>query len=90
MCRIVAHTGRYTGLSLVYTDLFDMAGSEFYIEAHPDAVGKTLREVNRYFPVSIVAGFVTAEGEVLLNPEPERVARPGDRLILFAEDDGVS
>ena len=90
MCRIVAHTGRYTGLSLVYTDLFDMDGSEFYIEEHPRAAGKTLSELNRYFPVSMVVGFVTAQGEVLLNPEPNRVAQPGDRIILFAEDDGVS
>ncbi len=90
ICRIMAHTGRYTGLSLVYTDLFDMDGSEFYIEEHPGAVGKTLRELSRYFPVSIVAGFVTAEEEVLLNPEPDYTAKPGDRLILFAEDDGIS
>ena len=90
MCRIVAHTGRYTGLSLVYTDLFDMDGSEFYIEEHPDSEGKTLAELNRYFPVSIAVGFVTAGGEVLLNPEPDRKAGKGDRIILFAEDDGVS
>ncbi|MBO6301226.1 MAG: hypothetical protein J6N15_02185 [Ruminiclostridium sp.] len=90
MCRIVAHTGRYTGLSLVYTDLFDMDGSEFYIEEHPDSEGKTIAELNRYFPESIAAGFVTAEGEILLNPEPDRKAAKGDRIILFAEDDGVS
>ena len=90
MCRIVAHTGRYTGLSLVYTDLFDMDGSEFYIEEHPDSVGKTIAELNRYFPESIAAGFVTAKGEILLNPEPDRKAEKGDRIILFAEDDGVS
>ena len=88
--RIIAHSGRYAGLSLVYTDLFDMDGSEFYIEDHPDAAGKTLAELNRYFPVSIVCGFATAEGEILLNPEPEYRAKPGDRVILFAEDDGVS
>ena len=90
MCRIVAHTGRYTGLSYVYTDLFDMDGSEFYIEEHPDAAGKTLSELNRYFPISMVVGFVTAKGEILLNPEPDRKAEKGDRIILFAEDDGVS
>lgn len=88
--RIIAHSGRYAGLSHVYTDLFDMDGSEFYIEEHPDAVGKTLAELNRYFPVSAVCGFVTAKGEILLNPEPDYRAQAGDRVILFAEDDGVS
>lgn len=90
MSRIIAHTGRSAGLSQVYTELFDCDGSEFYIEEHPEAVGKTLAELNRYFPVSIVVGFVTKYGEILINPEPDRKAEAGDRLIIFAEDDGVS
>ena len=88
--RIIAHSGRYTGLSQVYTDLFDMDGSEFYIEDHPGAAGKTLAQLNRFFPVSIVCGFVTAEGEILLNPDPDYKAKADDRVILFAEDDGIS
>ena len=88
--RIIAHSGRYAGLSRVYTDLFDMDGSEFYIEEHADAAGKTLAELNRYFPISSVCGFVTAEGEVLLNPEPDYRCKADDRVIVFAEDDGVS
>ncbi len=88
--RIIAHSGRYAGLSHVYTDLFDMDGSEFYIEEHADAAGKTLAELNRYFPVSIVCGFVTAAGEVLLNPAPDYRCKADDCLIIFAEDDGVS
>ena len=90
LSRIIAHTGRYAGLSLVYTDLFDMDGSEFYIEEHPGSEGKTLAELNRYFPVSTVAGFVRANGDIELNTEYDAVARKGDRLILFAEDDGES
>ncbi len=88
--RIIAHSGRFAGLSHVYTDLFDMDGSEFYIEDHPGAAGKTLAELNRFFPVSIVCGFVRADGGILINPEPDCVVKEGDRLILFAEDDGDS
>ncbi len=90
MSRIIAHTGRNAGLSQVYTEIFDADGSEFYIEDHPDAEGKTLAELNRYFPVSTVLGFVRANGEILLNPEKDLKAGKGDRLILFAEDDGES
>ena len=90
MSRIIAHTGRYTGLSAVYTDLFDMDGSEFYIEDHPDSVGHTLAELNRYFPVSAVCGFVKEDGKVILNPGVDDKVEKGDRLILFAEDDGDS
>ena len=90
MSRIIAHTGRSVGLSQVYSELFDCQGSEFYLEEHPNAAGRTLGELNRCFPESIVVGFVTADGEIVINPEPERRAAEDDRLILFAQDDGVS
>ncbi|MCR5774645.1 MAG: hypothetical protein K6G42_06130, partial [Lachnospiraceae bacterium] len=47
MARIIAHTTRNAGLSQVYTEIFDSDGSEFYIEEHPQAAGKTLAELNR-------------------------------------------
>ncbi len=90
MSRIIAHTGRNAGLSQVYTEIFDADGSEFYIEEHPGSEGKTLRELNRYFPVSTVLGFVRSDGTILLNPEKDLKTKKGDRLILFAEDDGES
>ena len=90
MSRIIAHTGRNAGLSQVYTEIFDADGSEFYIEDHPDACGKTISELNRYFPVSTVIGFLRSNGEILLNPEKDLKAEKGDKLILFAEDDGES
>lgn len=90
MSRIIAHTGRSAGLSQVYTELFDSDGSEFYIEEHPDAAGKPFGEINRYFPVSTVIGVEQADGKLLVNPEPDRTILQGEKLILFAEDDGVS
>ena len=90
MSRIIAHTGRSAGLSQVYTELFDSDGSEFYIEEHPDAAGKPFGEINRYFPVSTVIGVEQADGKLLVNPEPDRAILQGEKLILFAEDDGVS
>lgn len=90
MSRIIAHTSRHAGLSAVYTELFDYDGSEFYIEEHPEVVGQPMFELNRYFPVSIVAGMRKPDGQILINPDPQTVLEAGDRLILFAEDDGVS
>ena len=51
MSRIIAHTGRNDEKNKVYTEIFDADGSEFYIEEHPEAEGKTLSELNRFFPV---------------------------------------
>ncbi len=90
MSRIIAHTGRNAGLSRVYSDIFDADGSEFYIEDHPNAAGRTISELNRLFPVSTVIGFEKPDGEILLNPRPDLKAEKGDKLILFAEDDGES
>ena len=88
--RIIAHTGRNAGLSAVYTDLFDNDGSEFYIEDHPQMTGKMMKDLNLYFPISTAVGIKTADGRILINPEPEHVIEQDDKLILFAEDDGVS
>ena len=90
MSRIIAHTSRHAGLSAVYTELFDYEGSEFYIEEHPEVIGKSMCELNLYFPVSIVAGVRKADNRILLNPDPEYCVAEGDQLILFAEDDGLS
>jgi len=90
MSRIIAHTSRHAGLSAVYTELFDYDGSEFYIEEHAEVVGKPMYELNRYFPVSIVAGMRKPDGRILINPDPETLVEAGDKLVLFAEDDGVS
>ena len=88
--RIIAHAGRNAGLSVVYTDLFDNDGSEFYIEDHPGVVGQSMKDLNLYFPVSTVVGVKDATGAIRINPEPDYVVQQGDKLILFAEDDGVS
>ena len=90
MSRIIAHTGRNAGLSRVYTEIFDADGSEFYVEEHPEAAGRTISELNRLFPVSTVIGFIKADGEILLNPERDLKAEKDDKLILLAEDDGES
>ena len=72
MCRIVAHTGRYTGLSLVYTDLFDMDGSEFYIEER----GKDPERVKPLFPGFHGGGLCHRAGRGSAEPrtEPRRAA----------------
>ena len=90
MSRIIAHTSRHAGLATVYTELFDYEGSEFYIEEHPEVVGKSMCELNLYFPVSIAAGLRKPDGRILLNPDPETLVEEGDAIILFAEDDGLS
>ena len=88
--RIIAHAGRNAGLSVVYTDLFDNDGSEFYIEDHPGTANLAMKDLNLYFPVSTVVGVKDKDGNVRINPEPDYIVKKDDKIILFAEDDGVS
>ncbi len=89
IAKIVAHTLRQSGLSSVFTELFDYGGDEIYIEEIPEVVGKRMDELNLYFPVSTVMG-IHKNGRSLLNPPADTLVEAGDALILLAEDDGVS
>lgn len=90
IARIVAHTSRSPGLSKVYTEIFDYEGSEFYIEEHPSMIGKKMKELNLYYAQAVVIGIKDVNGDILVNPSPDRIYQQGEKLILFAEDDGVA
>lgn len=87
--RIFAHTARNAGLSNVFIELFDYDGDEIYIEHHPQTAGLKFKDINRYFPQSIVMG-ITHNDTPILNPDVNTVIGENDELILLAEDDGVS
>lgn len=87
--RIFAHTARNAGLSNVFVELFDYEGDEIYIEHHPQITGLKFCDINRYFPESVVMGIVRNDIPVL-NPDINTVIEENDKLILLAEDDGVS
>lgn len=89
IARIMAHTCRQPGMSSVFTDLLSFDGDEIYVEAIPSMVGKTIAEANLYFPKSTVIGLVQG-GMPKLNPPVATKIAPEDKLILIAEDDGVS
>ena len=87
--RIFAHTARNAGLSRVFVELFNYEGDEIYIEHHPQVSGVKFVDINRYFPESVIMGFVR-DNIPFLNPKTDTVIKENDKLILLAEDDGVS
>lgn len=87
--RIFAHTARNAGLSRVFVELFNYEGDEIYIEHHPQVSGVKFVDINRYFPESVIMGFVR-DDVPFLNPKKDTVIKENDKLILLAEDDGVS
>jgi ion channel POLLUX/CASTOR len=89
LSRIIAHTCRQPGLSLVLTEFFDFGGDEFYFEHFPELVGKTFGDTLNLFERSTVVAL-EHNGQVMLNPPMDTVLAPQDRIIHLAEDDNTS
>jgi voltage-gated potassium channel Kch len=85
--RLLVQTGRQPGLSLVYTELLDFAGSEIYVQPQPALVGKTFRDAVFAFDTSTVIGLVSAAGELALSPPTDRTLAAGDQVIAISADD---
>jgi voltage-gated potassium channel Kch len=87
LARIIAQTCRQSGLSVVYQELLDFEGNEFHVEDLPAAVGLRFGDVVARAVDGIPAGIVR-DGQAQLNPSPDEVIRPTDRLVVLSEDAG--
>jgi len=85
--RIVAQTCRQSGLSVVYTELFDFEGDELYFQEEPGLLGKTFKETLFMYDDSAVMGIRKNDGQVLMNPRMDTVFEKGDKVIAITEDD---
>ncbi len=85
--RIVAQTCRQSGLSVVYTELFDFEGDELYFQEEPGLLGKTFKETLFMYDDSAVMGIRKNDGQVLMNPKMDTVFEKGDKVIAITEDD---
>ena len=89
LSRIIAHTCRQPGLSLVLTEFFDFSGDEFYFESFPELAGRTFGDTLNLFERSTVVG-VQHEDKVMLNPPMDLVLGHSDLVVHLAEDDNTS
>jgi voltage-gated potassium channel Kch len=87
VARIIAQTCRQSGLSIVYTELLDFGGDEIYFKEEPALVGKAFGEVLLWYEKNAVLGIQSPGSTPKLNPPMDTVLRPGDQLIVVAEDD---
>ena len=87
IARIIAQTCRQSGLSAVYLELLDFAGHEFHVADLPELSGLTFGDAVSRVTGGIPAGLVR-EGRARLCPPPSEAIRPGDRLVVLADDHG--
>ncbi|HWU05764.1 MAG TPA: NAD-binding lipoprotein [Streptomyces sp.] len=88
--RLVSQCVRQPGLSLVYQELLDFAGDEFYVIDAPTQAGRTFGQTLLAYRNASVVGVVRTDGTVRLNPAPDTVVRPGERLVVIAQDDDTA
>ncbi|MDF9810907.1 TrkA C-terminal domain-containing protein [Streptomyces sp. SPB162] len=86
VARLVVQTARQPGLSLVYEELLDFAGDEFYTVAASGLVGRTFGDALLAFSDASVVGLLRA-GDIALNPDPRTAITENDRIIVIAPDD---
>ncbi len=89
LSRIIAHTCRQPGLSIVLTEFFDFGGDEFYFENFPELEGKTFGDVLNLFEISTVIGL-HHDGNVMMNPPMDTILNAKDQIIHLASDDNTS
>lgn len=90
VARLLVQTSRQPGLSLVYEELLDFAGDEFYVVPAPALAGRTFGEALGAFATSSVVGLVRADGGMTLNPRPDTEIGVDDRLVVITEDDDTA
>ncbi|WP_371618281.1 NAD-binding lipoprotein [Streptomyces sp. NBC_00454] len=90
IARLLVQTTRQPGLSLVYSELLDFAGDEFYPVAAGDLAGRAFGEALLSFATSSAVGLLHADGSVTLNPDPATVIGPADRIIAISRDDDTA
>ncbi|THA82216.1 NAD-binding lipoprotein [Streptomyces sp. A0592] len=90
IARLLVQTARQPGLSLVYQDLLDFDGDEFYTAAAQALAGRTFGEALLAFTTSSVVGLLHADGRVVLNPDQGTHIAADDRIILVSEDDDTA
>lgn len=84
--RIAVQSCRQPGMSMVWQELLDFAGDEFYFTSQPDLAGRTYFEAQLAFETCTVAGIVMG-GVPVLNPPADIVVGEDDQLIVIAPDD---
>jgi voltage-gated potassium channel Kch len=85
--RLVVQTARQPRLSIVYQDLLDFGGDEFYVLPQPSLVGRTFGQTLSAYRTCCPVGLYHANGTTKINPPMDTPIAPDDMLVILAEDD---
>ena len=89
IAKIIVQTSRQSGLSIVYTELFDFDGVEIYIQSEKKLIGKSYGEALSLYEDSSLIGIKHIDGSVKINPAMDYVLNEDDSMIIISEDDST-
>lgn len=89
IARLTAQACIYRGIGGVHEQLLGFAGSDIYLHSEPLAIGRSFGDAVLGFARSCPIGVVHGSGELDLAPPTDLMVRPGDRLVVVAEDDST-
>ncbi|MBZ4324112.1 CASTOR/POLLUX-related putative ion channel [Streptomyces huiliensis] len=88
--RLIVQSARRPGLSLVYQELLDFAGDEFYTVREPALAGRTFGEALLAYATSCAVGLLRADGGLALNPPSDTLIGAADRIVVVTRDDDTA
>ncbi len=89
LAKMIAHSCTQTGLSETFREIFNFDGSEFFLVAFPALTGAAFAEASARLDRAVPVG-VWRDGSILLNPDPALRLEPGDRLLIFSEENDTA
>ena len=88
IARVIARSCTETGLSKVYTELFDIRGFRLALPNFPEKEGADFGSVVRTMRGATAIGVVRGEN-IMINPEAALSLERDDRIICWTADEGA-
>jgi hypothetical protein len=87
IARIIAQSGRQSGLSIILSILLSFKYDEIYFKNEPLLVGKTFNDALFLYRTSSIIGLMFADETIKICPTKDTIIQQNDQIIVIAEDD---
>lgn len=87
IARIIAQSGRQSGLSVILSMLLSFKYDEIYFKSEPLLVGKTFYDALFLYRTCSVIGLMFADETIQICPSRDTIIHQNDQIIVIAEDD---
>jgi voltage-gated potassium channel Kch len=84
---MIVESIRQVRISWVITDLVSFEGAEIYFREEPLLVGKNFGQALLMYEDSMVIGLRSPDGQIIVNPPPDRAIAPRTQIIAISEND---